>query len=79
MATQPQDQSAFLTDVKTLRERARQSLDDGAIMPTYKGDPEKTIELLQTVVATELVCVLSLSDARDRGRWHHLKKRRGGI
>jgi len=58
MATQPQGQSAFLTDVKTLRERARQSLDDGAIMPTYKGDPEKTIELLQTVVATELVCVL---------------------
>jgi bacterioferritin len=58
MATPPQGQSAFLTDVKTLRERARQSLNDGAIMPTYKGDPERTIELLQTVVATELVCVL---------------------
>jgi bacterioferritin len=58
MATQPQGQSAFLTDVKTLRARARQSLDDGAIMVTYKGDPERTIELLQTVVATELVCVL---------------------
>jgi bacterioferritin len=58
MPAQPQGQNAFLTDVKTLRERARQSLDDGAIMPTYKGDPEKTIELLQTVVATELVCVL---------------------
>ncbi|MBA2934465.1 bacterioferritin [Sphingomonas sp. CGMCC 1.13654] len=49
---------AFLTDVQTLRERARKSLEDGAIMPTYKGDPEKTIELLQSVVATELVCVL---------------------
>lgn len=48
----------FLTDVTTLRERARKSLDDGAVMPTYKGDPEKTIELLQSVVATELVCVL---------------------
>ncbi|MDH7638160.1 ferritin-like domain-containing protein [Sphingomonas oryzagri] len=48
----------FLTDVKTLRDRARKSLDDGAIMPTYKSDPEKTIELLQSVVATELVCVL---------------------
>jgi bacterioferritin len=52
------DASAFLTDVKTLRERARKSLDDGAIMPTYKGDPEQTIDLLQIVVATELVCVL---------------------
>jgi bacterioferritin len=79
MANQPQGQSAFLTDVKTLRERARQSLDDGAIMPTYKGDPEKTIELLQTVVATELVCVLRYQMPRDRSRWHHLKKRRGGI
>lgn len=49
---------SFLTDVKTLRERARKSLDDGAVMPTYKGDPKKTIELLQSVVATELVCVL---------------------
>jgi bacterioferritin len=48
----------FLTDVTTLRERARQSLEAGAVMPTYKGDPEKTIELLQAVVATELVCVL---------------------
>jgi bacterioferritin len=48
----------FLTDVATLRERARKSLDDGAVMPTYKGDPEKTIELLQSIVATELVCVL---------------------
>jgi bacterioferritin len=49
---------AFLSDVQTLRERARKSLEEGAIMPTYKGDPEKTIELLQSVVATELVCVL---------------------
>lgn len=52
------DADSFLTDVTTLRERARKSLDDGAVMPTYKGDPEKTIELLQSVVATELVCVL---------------------
>jgi bacterioferritin len=48
----------FLTDVQTLRERAQKSLEDGAVTATYKGDPEKTIELLQLVVATELVCVL---------------------
>lgn len=50
--------NAFLSDVKTLRERAQKSLDDGAVMPSYKGDVKKTIELLQAVVATELVCVL---------------------
>lgn len=49
---------AFLSDVQALRERARKSLENGAIMPTYRGDPKKTIELLQSVVATEMVCVL---------------------
>lgn len=58
MATTVRERTAFLTDVETLRKRARQSLDDGAVMPSYQGDVEKTIELLQTVVATELVCVL---------------------
>ena len=51
-------EGAFLSDVKTLRERARQSLDKGAVTPAYKGDPAKTIEILQSVLATELVCVL---------------------
>jgi bacterioferritin len=44
--------------VKTLRERARQHLESGAVTPTYKGDVGKTIEILQSVLATELVCVL---------------------
>src|SRR5258707_12177872 len=48
----------FLTDVKTLRERARQHLDQGTVTSTYKGDARKTIEILQTVLATEIVCVL---------------------
>jgi bacterioferritin len=48
----------FLTDVKTLRERARQHLDQGAVTSTYKGDAGKTIEILQSVLATEIVCVL---------------------
>jgi len=48
----------FLTDVKTLRERARQHLDQGNITSTYKGDVRKTIEILQSVLATEIVCVL---------------------
>lgn len=57
-----QTEGAFLTDVKTLRERARQSLAKGAVTPTYQGDVNKTIEILQSVVATELVCVLRYTE-----------------
>jgi bacterioferritin len=48
----------FLTDIKTLRERARKNLGDGGITHAYKGDPKKAIAILQTVLATEIVCVL---------------------
>jgi bacterioferritin len=48
----------FLTDVKTLRERARQNIGDGAVTPSYQGDVNKTIDILQSVLATEIVCVL---------------------
>ena len=51
-------QKPFLTDVKSLRERARKNLNDGAIGSNYVGDVNKTIEILQSVLATELVCVL---------------------
>lgn len=48
----------FLSDVKSLREKARKSLDDGAVTSTYGGDPAKAVELLQAVLATEIVCWL---------------------
>src|SRR5450755_2411565 len=48
---------AFLTDVKTLRARARKHLNDGAIGSNYVGDVKMTIAILQSVLATELVCV----------------------
>ncbi|HWD67818.1 MAG TPA: ferritin-like domain-containing protein [Caulobacteraceae bacterium] len=48
----------FISDVKALRERARQSIADGAITPAYGGDPDKAVDILQSVLATELVCVL---------------------
>jgi len=35
-------QKPFLTDVKTLRERARQNLNDGALGSNYIGDVNKT-------------------------------------
>jgi bacterioferritin len=48
----------FLSDVKTLRERARQHVEKGAVTDSYGGDPKQTIEILQAVLATEIVCVL---------------------
>jgi bacterioferritin len=48
----------FITDVQTLRDRARASLEKGAITPTYQGNVEKAIDILQAVLATEIVCVL---------------------
>lgn len=51
------EKNYFLRDVKTLREQARKSLDEGAVTPGHK-DVQKSIELLQSVLATEIVCVL---------------------
>jgi bacterioferritin len=51
-------ESAFLTDVRTLRERARKHIEEGAVTPGYKADPRAVIELLNAALATELVCVL---------------------
>jgi len=48
----------FLSDVKTLRERARKHLETGAVGTSYIGDVKKTIAILQEVLATEIVCVL---------------------
>ncbi len=48
----------FLTDVETLRARARAHIDQGAVTPAYQGDVNQTIDVLQAVLATEIVCVL---------------------
>jgi bacterioferritin len=48
----------FLSDVKTLRDRARKNLSDNVVTKTYGGDVKRTIEILQAVLATEIVCVL---------------------
>src|SRR5580693_1730157 len=48
----------FLSDVAELRKRARASIDKGAITPAYQGDVQQTIDILQAVLATEIVCVL---------------------
>jgi bacterioferritin len=44
--------------VKALRERARKNISSGGVTFTYRGDVQKSIEILQSVLATEIVCVL---------------------
>jgi bacterioferritin len=48
----------FLTDVQTLRARARESIEQGPITEAYGADRERVIEVLNDALATELVCVL---------------------
>ncbi len=48
----------FLTDVKTLRERARQHIERGAVTEGYKADRETVNKVLNEALATEIVCVL---------------------
>ena len=49
---------ANLTDVATLRSRARQNVENGAVTEGYDADREEIIRLLNESLATELVCVL---------------------
>jgi bacterioferritin len=48
----------FLTDIKELRNRARQHIERGAVTDNYQGDAKGAIDLLQIALATEIVCVL---------------------
>jgi bacterioferritin len=48
----------FLTDVKTLRKRARQHIERGAVTDGYSADRETVLKLLNEALATELICVL---------------------
>jgi bacterioferritin len=48
----------FLTDVQTLRARAREHIKNGAVTPDYQGDRETVLKILNEALATEIVCVL---------------------
>jgi len=54
----------FLTDVKTLRARAREHIENGAVTQGYRADRATVVKLLNEALATEIVCVL-------RYRRHH--------
>ena len=57
-AVAKESKKPFLTDIKTIRERARQHIQDGAVTESYGGNTETACKLLNEALATELVCVL---------------------
>src|SRR5690606_22795794 len=48
----------FLTDISIIRKRAREKMNEGAVTASYTADREKVIDILNEVLATELVCTL---------------------
>ena len=48
----------FLSDVKELRRRAREHIQDGAVTAGYGADPVKVVAILNEALATEIVCIL---------------------
>src|SRR3954471_5622973 len=50
--------SDFLTNVKTLRERARAKMDEGPVTAADGADRNRVVEVLNEALATELVCYL---------------------
>jgi bacterioferritin len=48
----------FAADVTELRRRAKEHIEQGAVTRNYAGTVRQAIELLQTALASEVVCVL---------------------
>lgn len=52
------EERVALSSISELRQRARQSLADGAVTPSYNADRDEVLRLLNEALATELVCTL---------------------
>src|SRR4249920_532905 len=48
----------FLTDIQTLRKRARQHINQGPVTEGYRADVEVVVKLLNEALATEIICTL---------------------
>ena len=48
----------FQSDIENIRRRAREHMEDGAVTASYHADRERVLEVLNEVLATEIVCVL---------------------
>jgi bacterioferritin len=49
---------AFLSDIQTLRQRAREHIAQGAVTPGYHADRSVVLKLLNEALATEIICTL---------------------
>src|SRR5947208_12397423 len=49
---------SFLTDIQTIRDRARSEIESGAVTQDYSLDKDQAIKILNEALATEIVCVL---------------------
>ena len=58
MKQESKTKSSELSDVQTLRQRARQHVENGAVTPSYAADRETVLRLLNEALATEVVCTL---------------------
>lgn len=47
-----------MTDIKTIRERARKEIEEGAVTQDYSIDKDQAVKILNEALATEIVCVL---------------------
>lgn len=56
-AAQP-GRGAFLSDIETLRKRAREHIAQGAVTPGYHADRGVVLKLLNEALATEIICTL---------------------
>ena len=54
----------FLSDIETLRAKAREQMERGPVTSAYGADLDRVLEVLNQSLATEIVCVL-------RYRQHH--------
>lgn len=49
---------SYVSDLETIRARARAHMNQGAVTDSYKADRELVIKILNEVLATEIVCML---------------------
>lgn len=48
----------FLTDIETIRDRARKEIEKGPVTDAYGADVGRVIQVLNEALATEIVCTL---------------------
>ena len=48
----------FLSDIQTIRKRAREHMERGAVTDSYTLDRDTVLKLLNEALATEIICVL---------------------